>query len=68
MPKLTIRFGEKTDELLKQLAKEKDTTKAEIIRRALITYKYLSDETKDGDKNVSVTSKEDKVVKEVILP
>ena len=68
MPKLTVRFGEKTDKLLKELAEEKDTTKTEIIRRALMTYKYLNDETKDGDQRVSVMSKKGKTIKEVILP
>jgi predicted DNA-binding protein len=67
MPKLTIRFGDKTDKLLKGLAAEKGTTKTEIIRRALLTYKYLNDETKDGDKQVSVTSAS-KTIKHVILP
>ena len=67
MPKLTIRFGDKTDKLLKELAAEKGTTKTEIIRRALLTYKYLNDETKDGDKHVSVTSASTPI-KHVILP
>lgn len=71
MPKLTIQFGEKTDKLLKELAADKDATKAEIIRRALMTYKYLNDEIADGKHNVSITSTkpEDKAIKkDVILP
>ena len=68
MPKLTIRFGEKTDKLLKELAEEKGTTKTEIIRRALVTYKYLDDETKDSASTVSITSRDNKTIKDVILP
>ena len=69
MPKLTIQFDETVDKLLKDLSESKGTTKAEIIRRALATYKYLTDETKDNDKRVSVTlSKEAKILKDVVLP
>jgi predicted transcriptional regulator len=68
MPKLTIRFGDKTDKLLTELAEEKGTTKTEIIRRALVTYKYLDEETKDGNKRVSITTKNNETIKDVILP
>jgi len=68
MPKLTIRFGDKTDKLLKELAEEKGTTKTEIIRRALVTYKYLDEETKDGSKRVSITTTNNETIKDVILP
>ncbi len=69
MPKLTIKFDDKINKILVDLAQRKDTTKVDIIRRALATYKYLDDETHEGDKRVSVTSaKEDKIIKDVILP
>lgn len=68
MPKLTIRFGEKTDELLKELAKIKGTTKSEIIRRALVTYKYLDDQVRDGNNHISIKSADDQTIKDVILP
>ena len=68
MPKLTIRYGEDTAKLLKELAEKKGTSKVEIIRRALMTYKYLDDEIEDSNKQVSITSKDDKTLKNVILP
>ena len=68
MPKLTIRLGDKTDKLLTELAEEKGTTKTEIIRRALMTYKYLDEEVKDGNKRVSITTKNNETIKDVILP
>jgi len=69
MPKLTVQFDSKVNKLIQELAERKSTTKTEIIRRALITYKYLDDETLDDDKRVSVTStKEDKILKDIILP
>jgi predicted transcriptional regulator len=69
MPKLTIKFDDKVNKMLEELSERKDTTKVDIIRRALATYKYLDDETLEGDKRVSVTSaKEDKILKDVVLP
>lgn len=70
MPKMTIKFGNDADKMLKELAEEKGTTKADIIRRALMTYKYLNNEIADGEHNVSITSTtpERKTVKDVILP
>ena len=69
MPKLTIKFDDKINKILQDLAQRKDTTKVDIIRRALATYKYLDDEILDEEKRISVTSaKEDKIIKDVILP
>ena len=68
MSKLTVKFGDQMNKVLEELAAEKGTTKTEIIRRALATYKYLNDEIKDGDKRVSVTSANSKTIKDVILP
>jgi len=69
MPKLTIEFDETVNKLLNELSEKKGTSKAEIIRRALATYKYLTDETKEEDKRVSVTSaKSAKIIKDVLLP
>jgi len=69
MPKLTVQFDSKVNKMLKELAERKGTTKMEIIRRALATYKHLDDETLDDDKRVSVTSaSSDKILKDIILP
>ena len=69
MPKLTVQFDNKVSKLLKELAERKGTTKVDIIRRDLATYKYLDDEILEGEKRVSVTSaKEDKILKDVVLP
>ena len=69
MPKLTIKFDDRINKILEDLAQRKDTTKVDIIRRALSAYKYLDDETHEGDRRVSVTSaKEDKIIKDVVLP
>lgn len=68
MSKVTIRLNSKANELLEELAGQKDTTKDEIIRRALAMYKYLYDETNCGDKRVSITSVENgEILKDIIM-
>jgi predicted transcriptional regulator len=69
VPRLTIQFDRQIDKMLKELAERKGTTKVDILRRALAAYKYLDDEVFDDDgKRISVTSKENKILKDVILP
>jgi len=68
MPKLTIKFGDQMSEVLEGLAEDRGVSKSEVIRRALVLYKYASDETRDGDKRVSITlAKEDRILKDIIV-
>lgn len=67
MSRYTIDLGEKFDELLTALAKGKDITKSEIIRRAVASYAYLAKETEEG-RRVSITDAGDRIVKDVVLP
>jgi len=68
MPKLTVEFNDKMNEILDELAKDKGLSKVEVLRRAVALYRYLDSEQKDGDKKVSITRKDDKVVKDIVLP
>ena len=55
------------DEVLEELAKQKSISKAEVIRRAVAMYKYVDDETRNGDKRVSITSaNEDRILKDIV--
>ena len=65
MAKYTIDFGEELEAMLSGLAKKKSLTKAEVLRRAVATYDYLL--AQEG-LNVALTDKQNKVVKEVVLP
>ncbi|MBZ5679021.1 MAG: hypothetical protein LAO24_02830 [Acidobacteriia bacterium] len=65
MPKLTVEFNDKMNEILEQLAEEKGTTKVDVLRRAVALYKYLDGEQKDG--KVSITRGND-IVKDIVLP
>lgn len=67
MPRFTVDFGENFDKLLTDLAAEKQTTKAEIIRRAVASYAVLNQNTSDG-KKVSITDERDRVIKDIVLP
>ena len=68
MPKLTVEFNDKMNQILEQLAEEKGTTKVDVLRRAVALYRYLDDEQKKGeDKQVSIT-KDGKAVKDIVLP
>lgn len=65
MPKLTVEFNDKMNDILEQLAEEKGTTKVDVLRRAVALYKYLDSEQKDG--KVSITQG-NKIVKDIVLP
>jgi predicted transcriptional regulator len=67
MPKLTVEFSDKMNEILEQLAQEKDTSKVEVLRRAVALYKYLDSEQQDESNRVSIT-RDGKAVKDIVMP
>jgi predicted transcriptional regulator len=67
MARYTIDMDDKFEKLLEGLAQDKGRTKAEIIRRAVATYSYLDKEV-SPDRKVSITTKNDDVVKDIVLP
>jgi predicted transcriptional regulator len=68
MARYTMDVGPEFDETLSKLAESKGTTKAEIIRRAVASYSYLSDATKETGSKVTVTDTSGTPLKEIILP
>jgi hypothetical protein len=66
----TIDLDPTFDKTLSALAAAKGTSKAEIIKRALATYSYISGEAPSSDsaRKVSITDKEDKVLKDIVIP
>lgn len=67
--RFTIDLDENFDSTLTGLAASKGTTKAEIIKRALATYSFISSQFPSGTANkVAITGPDDKVLKEIILP
>jgi len=68
MPKLTVEFNDKMNDILQELADDKDTTKVDVLRRAVALYKYLESEQKeDKGARVSIT-KNGKAGKDIVLP
>ena len=70
MPRYTIDVGDKFDSILKELSVANETTKSEIIRKAVALYSYLSQEleNKERGKKLSITDREDRVLKDIVLP
>jgi len=67
MPRLTIEFPEQVDKLLKELAEKGDTSKVDVLRRALALYNYVNKEVKEKDLKLAVANDEDKILKEIVL-
>lgn len=67
MPRLTIEFPEQVNEVLKDLAKKDETTKVDVLRRALALYNYLHKEAIDKNLKLSITDDQDKVIKEIVF-
>jgi predicted transcriptional regulator len=67
MPKLTVEFNERMNEMLEALAAKEDTTKVDIIRRALALYKYVEEEVRENERRRLAIAEGDKVVKEIVL-
>lgn len=67
MSRFTIDLSGEFDRTLSELADTKEATKADILRRALITYAALDQEAREEGKNVSIT-KDGAIVKDIILP
>lgn len=69
MPRYTMDLDENFDQILNDLVKTTGaSTKADVIRRAVASYKFLKSEAPENGKNVSITTKDGKIVKDVILP
>jgi predicted transcriptional regulator len=67
MPKLTLEFNDRLSQVLEQLAAKEDTSKVDIIRRALALYKYVDEQVGDNDNRHLAIAEDDKIVKEIVL-
>lgn len=68
MPRLTIEFSNQVNEILDNLAQKDQTTKVEVLRRALALYNYVHKEAVEKERKVSITDSDDKVIKEIVFP
>jgi len=67
MPRLTVQFPEKTDEILSELAAKDSVSKTEIIRRALSLYRFLDSEAREKGNKVAIADNNDKIIKEIVF-
>jgi hypothetical protein len=70
MPRYTIDFDDSFDKVLNDLVRSTgSSTKADVIRKAVASYKFLKTETPEAsEKKVSITSKDGQVLKDIVLP
>jgi predicted transcriptional regulator len=66
MSRFTIDVDDQFDKLLAELAAQKGSSKASVVRDAVASYAYLKKE-QQGGRTVSVTEG-DVIVKDVVLP
>ena len=65
----TMDLDTQLDEALSELAARKGTSKADIIKRALATYNFISGQVSgNSDKKFSITTSDDKVIKDIVVP
>jgi hypothetical protein len=67
MARFTIDTDQQFDQNLDELVKLTGGTKADVLRKALATYKYLKTEDQQADNKVSITNKDNVVLKDVVL-
>lgn len=68
MAKYTINIDEAVEKVLDELGSRDPKQKGELIQKALASYIYLKKESKDDNLNVSITDKDQKIVKNIELP
>jgi hypothetical protein len=68
MARFTIDTDQQFDQNLNDLVQLTGGTKADVLRKALATYKYLKTEDQQPQNKVSITNADNQVVKDVILP
>ena len=69
MPRLTIEFSDDVNEILQKLAKTDQTTKRDVLRRALALYNHLVEQgvKPGGDRKISITDKDDHILKDIVF-
>jgi predicted transcriptional regulator len=65
----TMDLDKQLDDTLSDLAARKGTSKAEIIKRALATYNFISCQAPaNSDRKFSITSSDGTVLTDIVIP
>jgi len=69
MARFTVEFPDELDKMLTNLAEADQTTKRDVIRRALALYNHLHESgvRPGSDKKVSITDSKDKILKDILF-
>lgn len=67
MSKVTVEFSKQAQKILQELAINEDTTKSEIVRRAIALYSYVQQATQDGTTKLSITQADSNEIKQDII-
>ena len=65
--RLSVNINEETEEALRELAKRRQTTVTEIVRRAVGVYKYVDDEVIEPKKVLQIATADGEVERELVL-
>lgn len=67
MTRLNLEVSPKMDEILTELAREKSTSKADVLRRAVALYNYVETQLAAGDRTLAI-AQNDRVIKDIVVP
>jgi len=69
MARLTIEFPDEASQILARLAAEDQTSKREVLRRALALYNHLHEQgvRTGGVRKLSITDKDDHILKDILF-
>jgi len=68
MPRMTVDFPDDVNKILQKLADADQTSKREIIRRALALYDYLHEQKVKGrERKLSITDANDEIIKDILF-
>lgn len=68
MAKLTVEFNDALTKKLEEMAANENTTKVDIIRRALALYNFVESEVDESRKRRLAIAEDGKVVVEIVKP
>jgi len=68
MPRMTVDFPDDVNKILQKLADADQTSKREVIRRALALYDYLHEQKVKGrERKLSITDANDEIIKDILF-
>lgn len=70
MAKLTVEFSDQLNRILEDLARKEETSKTQVLRKAIALMKIVEKETEtqnEGERKLAIADENDNVVKEIVL-